>query len=88
MKEKQYEQAIGSQERYYVKISNFTLKYRYIDTKNKRKKNRLYLLKKHMQESFDKYSSSNETVSPRVIVGTVAGCERGCIVYNKVKSAI
>lgn len=44
MKENQYEQAIGSQERYYVKISNFTLKNRHIDTK-KKKKNRLYLLK-------------------------------------------
>lgn len=64
MKENQYEQAIGSQERYYVKISNFTLKNRHKDTKKKRKKNRLYLLKKHMQESFDKYPSSNETVSP------------------------
>lgn len=62
MKENQYEQAIGSQERYYVKISNFTLKNRHIDTK--KKKNRLYLLKKHMQEIFDKYPSSNETVSP------------------------
>lgn len=37
MKENQYEQAIGSQERYYVKISNFTLKNRHIDTKKKKK---------------------------------------------------
>lgn len=39
MKENQYEQAIGSQERYYVKISNFTLKkpaYRYKKEKKKK----------------------------------------------------
>lgn len=41
----QYEQATGSQEKYYMKISNFTLKFRYIHVYKKMKKNRLYLLK-------------------------------------------
>lgn len=87
MKENQYEQAIGSQERYYVKISNFTLKNRHIDTKKKRKKNRLYLLKKHARKLWQ-ISKFKWNCITRVIVGTMAGCERGCIVYNKLKSGI
>lgn len=50
MKENQYEQAIGSQERYYVKISNFTLKNRHIDTKKKNKKPALSVKKTYARK--------------------------------------
>lgn len=60
----QYEQATGSQERYYMKISNFTLKFRYIHVYKKMKKKSTLSVKNYMQESLDKYSSLTATVSP------------------------